>query len=105
MMPPVPWGGWYPGAFWGAAPYLGWGDWGWFPAGRMPVGYGAYDFGYTPRRRPEESPTYGRGADQEVQRWARRYGYDLEYEIRPRTRRGGPRPYDRPYRRGVDRGR
>jgi hypothetical protein len=42
-----------------------------------------YGYDYTYRRRPEESPTYGRGGDQAVQRWAQRYGYDLEYEIQP----------------------
>jgi heterogeneous nuclear ribonucleoprotein A1/A3 len=47
-------------------------------------GYGSdYDRGYR-RRPPEESPFYGRDADQGVQRWARRYGYDLQYEVNPR---------------------
>jgi hypothetical protein len=42
-----------------------------------------YDYQYR-RRSPEESPLYGRNADQAVQRWARRYGYDMQYEINPR---------------------
>ncbi len=66
------------------------------------AGYGAggnygYDYDY-PRRRPEESPTYGEGGDQAVQRWAQRYGYDLAYEIPPREPRRGYGGYDRPYR-------
>ncbi|MDQ3607133.1 MAG: hypothetical protein M3418_13220 [Gemmatimonadota bacterium] len=99
MMPQLPLGGWYPGTFWGAATYPGWDEWGWMPAPYVPIGYGAYDYGYTPRRRPEESPTYGRGADRAVRRWAQRYGYDIEYGIQPRTRPSRPRPYDRSYRR------
>jgi hypothetical protein len=82
----------YPGARWG------WGPIGW--AGMMPgaeiwpyadvPGYG-FDGSYrTPRLPPEESPTYGRGADRALRRWAGRYGYDLAYAIRPRRgqRRG-----------------
>jgi hypothetical protein len=42
------------------------------------------DYGREYRRRPEESPLYGRGADQAAQRWANRYGYDMQYEIDPR---------------------
>jgi hypothetical protein len=46
-------------------------------------GYDAdYDRQY--RRPPEQSPLYGRNADQAVQRWANRYGYDMQYEINPR---------------------
>lgn len=50
-------------------------------------GYGS-EYQY-PRRRPEESPTYGEGGDQAVRRWAQRYGYDVAYEIRPRNVGGG----------------
>ncbi len=46
------------------------------------TGYG-YDYEYR-RRPPQESPTYGEGGDQAVQRWAQRYGYDLEHQIQPR---------------------
>jgi hypothetical protein len=42
-----------------------------------------YDFSYR-QRHPENSPFYGREADQEVQRWARRYGYDMQFQIDPR---------------------
>jgi hypothetical protein len=42
-----------------------------------------YDYAYR-RRSPHESPFYGRDADRGVQRWARRYGYDMQYEIQPR---------------------
>jgi len=42
-----------------------------------------YDYQFR-QRNPESSPFYGRGADQEVQRWANRYGYDMQYEINPR---------------------
>lgn len=52
-------------------------------------GYGYdYDQQYA-RRRPEQSPTYGEQGDQAVQRWANRYGYDLEYEIDPNRSGGG----------------
>lgn len=44
------------------------------------------------RRPPEESPTYGRGGDRAVQRWAQRYGYDLTYRVEPR--RGGFAGYE-----------
>lgn len=50
------------------------------------AGYG-YDYQYR-QQRPEESPAYGRGGDQAVQRWARRYGYDVEHEIQPRNTGG-----------------
>ena len=95
---------WFPGAFWAGAPLYGWdawggaGMWGWAPY--APIGYGRYaaDFG-APRRRPEESPTYGRGGDQAVRRYARSHGYDEGYEIQPhfeRPMRRSPR-YDRGY--------
>jgi len=32
---------------------------------------------------PDQSPTYGRQGDEMVQRWARRYGYDIGFEVRP----------------------
>jgi len=43
----------------------------------------AYGYDYQYRRPPEESPMYGMQADQEIRRWARRYGYDEGYEISP----------------------
>lgn len=87
--------GWYPGAFWGGVPLYGWGawggGWGWPPY--VPMGYGAYDANYTPRRPPEQSPAYGRGGDRLIRRGMRREGYDAGYAIQPhRPRR--PR-YDR----------
>jgi hypothetical protein len=50
---------------------------------------GGYGYDYEVRLPPEQSPLYGRSADREVQRWARRYGYDVEYEIDPRGGQGG----------------
>jgi len=67
---PIGWAGWGPGMeFW---PYAD------VPAYGMPTGR------RTPRRRPEQSPTYGSSGDREVRRWAQRYGYDMGYTIRPR---------------------
>lgn len=74
---------------------FGWGPIGW--AGMGPgLGYegldgtpwygSGRDYG-PPRRRPEESPTYGRGGDRAVRQWGQRYGYDMEYTIRPRPYR------------------
>lgn len=96
---------WIPGAFWSGAPTMGWagwegaGVWGWPPY--VPVGYGRYarDFA-RPRRRPQESPTYGRGGDEAARRFARSHGYDAGYEIRPHFdrpagRRGRYDRYDR----------
>jgi hypothetical protein len=86
---PFPGDAGYPSARWGWG-QIGWMGWGpgmeaW-PYASVP-GYG-FDGSYrTPRRRPEESPTYGQDADRAVRRWARRYGYDEGYEIRPRGRR------------------
>lgn len=70
--------------------------WGWFgpmgmDAGPLPFGppgpgYGARE---RPPRRPEESPAYGRGGDQELRRWARERGYDVGYPIYPRDPRRG----------------
>lgn len=102
MVPPLPFGGWYPGALWSAAPFVGWGDLGWYQGPYPVAGARGYDSGYAPRRRPEESPTYGRDGDRALRRWARRYGYDVEHSIQPR-RRGGRSPlrrgrYDTPYR-------
>jgi hypothetical protein len=51
-------------------------------------GYDQYDYQYR-QRHPEQSPFYGRQADQEVQRWARRYGYDMQFEVNPRQSGGG----------------
>lgn len=78
---------WYPGAYWGAAP-LGMAGWGWYPGPFVPVGFGIARYGadYTPREPPERSPTYGRGGHREVRQWARRYGYDIEYTVRPHSR-------------------
>jgi hypothetical protein len=64
---------------------------GWFGGGRYGAEYGGragYGYDYEVRRPPEQSPLYGRNADQEVQRWARRYGYDVEFEIQPHERGG-----------------
>lgn len=86
--PPAP--GWYPGAAWAGAPMFGWG-WGWeWPAGAPPV-VGRYAADYPPRRRPEESPTYGRRADEAARRYARSHGYAEGYEIPPRWRNRGRR--------------
>jgi len=53
-----------------------------------------YDYAYR-RRPPQESQFYGRDADRGVQRWARRYGYDMQYEIQPRGGGyGAQRGYD-----------
>jgi hypothetical protein len=99
----APFAGWYPGGFWAGAPMYGWGGWGGgfgWPMYPVPLGYGGYDYGFRERTPPEESPAYGRGGDEAARRWAKRYGYDVEYTIRPR----GPRPssgrYDRPFRSG-----
>lgn len=46
-----------------------------------------YDYEYT-QRHPEQSPLYGRNADQAAQRWANRYGYDYTYQIQPRNAGG-----------------
>lgn len=85
---PAPFTGWYPGAYWAGAPMFGWmglEPWAWPPyAPYGPYGANFYGADYTPRRRPEESPTYGRGGDEAARRWAERYGYDIEYSIRPR---------------------
>lgn len=96
---------WYPGAFWAGAPLYGWtgwtdmGMWGWPPS--MPGGYGRYGYEFgPPRRRPEESPTYGRGGDAAARRYARSRGYDEGYTIEPHFDRAPRRPprYDRGYR-------
>lgn len=78
--------GWAPFAFspFGFDPTLGWAGWG---AGTGYVPPPPPD----PRRvPPRRSPAYGRGGDRELRRWAERYGYDVEYTIRPR--RGPRRP-------------
>lgn len=65
----------------------GWGN----RAARGPA-YGGdrygYDYEYA-QRHPEQSPLYGRNADQAVQRWANRYGYDYSYQVQPRNTGGG----------------
>jgi hypothetical protein len=64
-------------------------------------GQNRYGYDYEYRRPPEQSPTYGRGGDQAVQRWARRYGYDFGYEIEPNQRGGIQRGYERGNRGGY----
>jgi hypothetical protein len=80
---------------------FGWGGmdgWGW-PL-YVPVGVGRYPDRLTPRRSPRESEAYGRGGDRAARRWAERYGYDIEFSIRP-----GDRPrYDRDWRNGRSAG-
>lgn len=91
---PFPGAAGYPGARWGWGP-IGWMGWGpgmeYWPYAGLP----AYDMDgryQPPRRRPEQSPTYGRRADRELRNWARRYGYEMEYRIEPRlSERGRPR--------------
>lgn len=81
---------WFPGAYWAGAPMLGWGwGWGWPPY--APVDFGRYAGDYHPRRRPEESPVYGRGADEAARRYARSHGYDEGYTIPPRGPARRPR--------------
>lgn len=98
---------WYPGGFWAGAPMYGWGAmgeagmWGW-PT-YFPVGYGSDPRSFAPRRRrPQESPTYGRGGDEAARRYAQSHGYDAGYSIPPHfDRQWRPRPrYDRGYRGG-----
>ncbi len=81
---PLPGAQGYPAARWGWGP-IGWGMWSGWDTGVDPApGYG-FGGGYEPpHARPEESPTYGRGGDQAIRGWSRRYGYDMEYTIRPR---------------------
>jgi hypothetical protein len=89
--------GWYPGAYWAGAPMFGWGGmegWGWPAYG--PVGPWWYPDDYQPRRRsPRESTAYGRGGDEAARRWAQRYGYDIEFSIRPRPVEPGNPSYGR----------
>jgi hypothetical protein len=71
----------------GFDPVLGWAGWGagvgWVPPGP------ARGYDHEARRvPPRESPTYGRGGDRALRRWAERHGYDVEYTIQPRR---GPR--------------
>ncbi|MET0395477.1 MAG: hypothetical protein ABW277_01490 [Longimicrobiaceae bacterium] len=68
--------------------------WGWY--GPMGMDPGPFPFGprgrgapERPPRRPEESPAYGRGGDEELRRWARERGYDVGYAIYPRDPRRG----------------
>lgn len=97
----APFAGWYPGAFWGGAPMYGWGAWGGafdWPPYPAASGYGAYDREYRRARRPDESPAYGSAGDRAARRWAERYGYDVEYTVRPHEGYRGR--YDRNFRRG-----
>jgi hypothetical protein len=79
----------FPSARWGWGP-IGWAGWApgmeFWPHGPIPA-YGFDGRVERPRRSPCESATYGRGGDGALQRWARRYGYDMGYEIRPRDPR------------------
>lgn len=89
---PFPGAAGYPSARWGWGP-IGWAGWGmgmdaWpYAAHPEAMGYGFDGADRTPRRRPEQSETFGRGGDRALQRWARRYGYDLGYQVRPRRGR------------------
>lgn len=77
-MPYGPTWGYDPGFYAGYSP-AGWPytpTYGWAPGPR-------YDRPF--RTPPERSPTYGRGGDEAVRRWARSHGYDAEYEIQPRS--------------------
>jgi hypothetical protein len=51
-----------------------------------------FDYERQFRRPPEQSPTFGRGGDREVRRWAREHGYDEGFEIRPQEGRWGAAP-------------
>lgn len=100
---PVPGGGVYPEHHWGGGVVYGLEGAGWAPFGL--IGMPGYAYEHWPRRprRPEESPAYGRDADRELQRWARRRGYQLGPPIEPgrgreprrRRRRGRPRRHRR----------
>jgi hypothetical protein len=85
---PMPGAEGYPSARWGWGP-IGWAGMGpameaW-PYAPIP-GYG-FDGSVEPRGKPpRRSETYGRGGDRALQRWARRYGYDMSHQIRPRRR-------------------
>jgi hypothetical protein len=86
---PFPGAAGYPGARWGWGP-VGWAGWGpgleFWPYADA-AGYGFAGGFPEPRRRPEESPTYGAAGDRAVRRWAQRRGYDLPYEVQPRRGR------------------
>lgn len=77
--------GWLPFSLapFGYDPTLGWAGWG---AGTAYVPLGEQRGAYRPAppARPRESPLYGRGGDRGLRRWAERYGYDVEFTIRPR---------------------
>jgi hypothetical protein len=61
-----------------------WGTEGGWGRGRSPyAGRGGYSYEYEYRTPPDQSPTYGRQGDQEVQRWAQRHGYDSGFQISP----------------------
>lgn len=87
---PFPGAAGYPAARWGWGP-IGWAAWDpMLGIGTEPMP-GMYGYGAPApplRRRPEESRSYGRGGDRELQRWARSRGYDTGYEIRPRRSPG-----------------
>jgi hypothetical protein len=65
----------------------------WDAGPRQDRGYGrseyfagrGYDNARDYHRPPHRSPAYGRGGDEQVRRWARRYGYDEGYTIHPRS--------------------
>ena len=77
--------GWMPYTFspFGWDPALGWAGWG---AGTayVPFASGPDPMRDRPPEPPRRSPTYGRGGDQALRRWAERAGYDIDYTIRPR---------------------
>jgi hypothetical protein len=89
---PFPGAAGYPSARWGWGP-IGWAGWGmgmeaWpYAAHSGMMAYGFDGSAPTRRRPPQESDTYGSGGDRALRRWARRYGYDMGYEIRPRRGR------------------
>lgn len=65
-----------PGYYAGYGPGYGYTGWG------TRVGPGARpDRGH--RRRPEESPAYGRGGDRAARNYARSRGYDVGYTVQP----------------------
>lgn len=76
---PVPGEGVYPEHHFGGGMMYGLEGAGWAPFGMVGFPLYAYEYaeGRHPRYRPEESPTYGRGGDRELRRWARHHGYRL----------------------------
>jgi hypothetical protein len=91
---PDPWGGIFPPTSWGGGVVHGLEGGG--PSPFELYGVSPYDYAYDTRRpprealhrSPRESPTFGRDADVELRRWARRHGYDAGYAMRPRSTGG-----------------